>query len=83
MYLQTLMLPLTARGLGTCVEVSVAGYPDVVRTQLNIQAELTIICGLAVGYSDPEFPANKLHVGRDARTRLRAMKFKRKNTLDC
>jgi hypothetical protein len=60
------MLPLTARGLGTCVEVSVAGYPDVVRTQLNIQPELTIICGLAVGYSDPDFPANKLHVGRDA-----------------
>ena len=25
MYLQTLMLALTARGLGTCVEVSVAG----------------------------------------------------------
>jgi nitroreductase len=66
MYLQTLMLALTARGLGTCVEVSVAGYPDVVRTQLNIPPELTIICGLAVGYSDPDFPANKLHVGRDA-----------------
>jgi len=33
MYLQTLMLALTARGLGTCVEVSVAGYPDVVRTE--------------------------------------------------
>jgi nitroreductase len=65
MYLQTLMLALTARGLGTCVEVSVAGYPDVVRTELEIPPELTIICGLAVGYSDPDFPANKLHIGRD------------------
>jgi nitroreductase len=65
MYLQTLMLAVTARGLGTCVEVSVAGYPDVVRTELNIAPELTIICGLAVGYSDPDFPANKLHIGRD------------------
>jgi nitroreductase len=65
MYLQTLMLALTARGLGTCVEVSVAGYPDVVRTELKIPPELTIICGLAVGYSDPDFPANKLHIGRD------------------
>ena len=65
MYLQTLMLALTARGLGTCVEVSVAGYPDVVRSELNIPPELTIICGLAVGYSDPDFPANKLHIGRD------------------
>jgi len=65
MYLQTLMLALTARGLGTCVEVSVAGYPDVVRTELSIPPELTIICGLAVGYTDPDFPANKLHIGRD------------------
>jgi nitroreductase len=64
-YLQTLVLALTARGLGTCVEVSVAGYPDVVRTELEIPPEPTIICGLAVGYSDPDFPANKLHIGRD------------------
>jgi nitroreductase len=66
MYLQTLMLELTARGLGTCVEVSVAGYPDVVRTELKIPPELTIICGLAVGYADPDFPTNKLHIAREA-----------------
>jgi len=66
MFLQTLLLALTARGLGTCVEVSTAGYPEVVRTQLAIPAELLILCGLAVGYPDPEFPANKLHIGREA-----------------
>jgi nitroreductase len=65
MYLQTLLLVLTARGLGTCVEVSVAGYPDIVRTELNIPPELTIICGLAIGYPDLDFPANKLRIGRD------------------
>ena len=64
MYLQTLMLALTARGRGTCVDVTVAGYPEVVRTELRISPELTIICGLAVGYFDPDFPANKLHIGR-------------------
>jgi nitroreductase len=65
MYLQTLMLGLTARGLGTCVEVSVAGYPDVVRAELKIPPELTIICALAVGYPDPDFPTNKSRIGRD------------------
>jgi nitroreductase len=65
MHLQTLLLALTARGLGSCVEVSLAGYPEVVRTQLNIPPELTIICGLAVGYPDPDFPTNKLHIGRE------------------
>jgi nitroreductase len=56
MYLQTLMLALTAGGLGTCVEVSVAGYPEIGRAQLAIPAELSILCGLAVGYPDPDFP---------------------------
>jgi nitroreductase len=65
MYLQTLLLALTERGLGTCVEVSVTGYPEIVRAQLAIQEELSILCGLAVGYPDPDFPANRLHVSRE------------------
>ena len=65
MFLQTLLLALTARGLGTCVLVSIAGYPEIVRAQLAIPAELSILCGLAVGYPDPDFAANKLHVDRE------------------
>lgn len=65
MFLQTLLLALTARGLGTAVEVSVAGYPEIIRAELAIPAELSILCGLAVGYADPDFPANKLHIGRE------------------
>jgi nitroreductase len=65
MFLQTLLLALTERGLGTCVEVSIAGYPEIVREQLEIPAELTILCGLAIGYPDPDFPGNRLRVGRD------------------
>lgn len=64
MFLQTLLLALTERGLGSCVEVSISGYPEIVRAQLDIPAELSILCGLAIGYPDPEFPANKLHIGR-------------------
>jgi nitroreductase len=65
MFLQTLLLALTERGLGTCVEVSIAGYPEIVRAELDIPEELTILCGLAVGYPDPDFAANKLKVGRE------------------
>ena len=50
MFVQTLLLALTERGLGSCVEVSIAGYPDIVRAQLAIPAELSILCGLAVGF---------------------------------
>jgi nitroreductase len=64
-YLQTLMLSLTARGLGTCAQVSLAAYPDVIRSELNIPLELSILCGLAIGYTDPDFPSNHLHISRD------------------
>jgi nitroreductase len=56
MFLQTLLLALTQRGLGSCVEVSIAGYPEIVREQLEISAELSILCGLAIGYPAPDFP---------------------------
>jgi nitroreductase len=65
MFLQTLLLALTARGLGTCVQVSIAGYPEIVRDQLEIATEFRILCGLAIGYPDPDFPANNLHIGRN------------------
>ena len=66
MFLQTLVLALTARGLGAFVQVSIAGYPEIVREQLDIPPEMTILCGLAIGYPDPDFPANSLRVGRDS-----------------
>ncbi|MBI1249074.1 nitroreductase [bacterium] len=66
MFLQNLLLALTARGLGSCAEVSIAGYPEILRDQLGIPEEMAILCGLAIGYSDPDFAANNLHVGREA-----------------
>ena len=73
MFLQTLLLALTERSLGSCVEGSIAGYPEIVRAQLAIPAELSILCGLAVGYPDPVFPANKLHIGREPYRRERGI----------
>ena len=64
-FLQTFLLALTARGLGTCVQVSIAGYPEIVREQLSITDEYAILCGLAIGYPDPTFPANNLRTDRN------------------
>ncbi|MGH3429337.1 MAG: nitroreductase family protein [Mycobacteriales bacterium] len=65
MFLQTLLLALTARELATCVQQSIAGYPDTIREQLDIPDDMRILCGLAIGYPDPDFPGNALRVGRN------------------
>lgn len=65
MFLQTLLLGLTARGLDTCVQMAIAQYPDTVRSVLGIPGDLRILCGLAVGYADPGFAGNSLRVTRD------------------
>ncbi len=62
MYLQTLVLALTARGIGTCVQAALTTYPEVIRRELAIPDELAILCGLSLGYADPDFPANQLKV---------------------
>ena len=64
MYLQTLVLALTARGLATCVQVALAGYPEVIYRELSVPRELSILCGISIGYPDPDFSANKLNIGR-------------------
>jgi nitroreductase len=64
MFLQNFVLALTARGLGTCVQVSIAGYPEIIREQLNIPQQFRILCGMSIGYADPDFPANQIRVGR-------------------
>lgn len=66
MFLQTFLLALTARGLGTCVQVSTAGYPEIVREQLNIPQEYVILSGLAIGYPDPTFTANNPRTERNS-----------------
>jgi nitroreductase len=65
MFLQTLVLALTERGLGTCVQVSIAEYPEVVRAQLEIPDELTVLCGLSIGYPDPNFEGNSIVTPRN------------------
>ena len=54
MFLQTIMLAARARGLHTCPEAAIASYPDIVRRELGITSEWVVICGMALGYADPD-----------------------------
>lgn len=65
MFLQNFMLACNKYGLGTCVEMGVVFYPDVLRKMLNIADSKLIICGLAIGYPDESAPANKFRSLRE------------------
>jgi nitroreductase len=63
-YLQTLLLEFTKLGIGSCVEVSVAGYPEVLKRELDIDEEFEILCGIAIGTEDLEYKVNGLRIAR-------------------
>lgn len=58
LYLQTLLLSVHEKGLGSIVLAAAVNYPDILRTQFSISEEKTIIMGAALGYPDPNAPVN-------------------------
>lgn len=66
MWLQTLILEFTEQGLDTCVEGSITGFPQVIERQLGLASGMEILCGLAVGYGDPDFRPNHMVTRRDS-----------------
>jgi len=64
MYLQTFLLGLTEHGIGSCVEVSVTGYPEVIRKIVGIPGEQEILVGVAIGYEQVGLKVNQIQARR-------------------
>lgn len=64
MYTQTLMLAMTANGLASCAQGTMAHYPDFVRETFGIQPAVKILFGLSFGYEDTSVPANNARTTR-------------------
>lgn len=60
-----LCLAAWAHGLGTVIEAQLARYPDLVRRHLNLPPTHKIVVGIALGYPDPEAPANAFRSERE------------------
>lgn len=65
MYVQTFMLALWARGVGSCAQASLRQYPGIIRRELGIRDDLRILCGVSFGYEDPDVPANRTRQSRE------------------
>ncbi len=60
MYLQNIMLLAREAGLHTCPQAAWADYHQVIRSILPISADETVVCGMAMGYADPQAVENTL-----------------------
>lgn len=59
MFAQTLMLALTARGLGSCPQTALGFQADQLRAALAVDPSHKLMFGISFGYPDPEAPANQ------------------------
>lgn len=65
MYVQTLMLALSSRGIGSCAQASLRQYPTLIRAQLGIPDDQRIMCGVSFGYEDATVAANRTRQRRE------------------
>ena len=62
---QTICLTALNYGLGTCIEDQGVMFPEVVRKFTGIPESKRLVIGIAIGYPDWGFPANKLQSTRE------------------
>lgn len=65
MYVQTLMLAMQSRGIGSCAQAALRAYPELVAEHLGIPDDEQILCGLSFGYEDESVSANRTRQPRD------------------
>ena len=64
MALYGLMLAAQAEGLASCAIGALASYPSLIRRHVGLDGTSHIVCGIALGYADPNAPVNQTHTTR-------------------
>ncbi|MFW6112642.1 MAG: nitroreductase [Chloroflexota bacterium] len=64
LFAQTLILAAHSFGLGSCLQASIANYPDAVREALELPENKLIIIGISLGYPDLEAQINSYQSSR-------------------
>ena len=57
MYVQTLMLAMTAHGLGSCAQGALGQQASFVKRELGVDPELMLLFGLSFGHPDDDHPS--------------------------
>ena len=65
MFMQSVMIAARARGLDTCPQAAFGTFHRVITAQLGIPAEQMVVCGMALGFANPEAVENTLQTHRE------------------
>ncbi|WP_028923597.1 nitroreductase [Pseudonocardia acaciae] len=65
LFLQALMLAARGAGLDTCPQASLIHFYPVLRAHLEVPPDRLIVCGLALGYADPEHVLSRHRTPRE------------------
>lgn len=66
MFLQNIMLAARARGLDTCPQAAFTQYHKIIETVLQLPENEMLVCGMSLGYADPEKIENTLTTERES-----------------
>jgi len=58
LFAQNIILAAHSLGLGSCLQASIAGYPDTVRDFLGISKTKLLVLGISIGYPDLDASIN-------------------------
>lgn len=64
-YVSTLLTAAESLGVNAIAQAAIAMYADVVRDQLDIPTDRSIVCAVSLGYADAEHPVNAFRTERE------------------
>lgn len=65
MFMQNVMVASRARGLDTCPQAAWLEWHRIIADVLALPAQQTLVCGMSLGWADPEAPVNRLVTDRE------------------
>ena len=65
MFIQNVMLSARGQGLHTCPQAAFANYHSIIRRHLPVPDEEIVVCGIAIGYRNPDAPENIWRTDRE------------------
>lgn len=65
MFIQSILLMATELGLGTCAQAALAEYATIVKRKLGYSDNLSLLCGIAIGYEDKDALINSYRTPRE------------------